>query len=229
MLTYDALGLPDGLGVTNASGLIAGQLTFDTAGVRTVTATVSDGEVTTSRTFTWTVTNVNRAPALTAVADQTSAENATITLPLVASDPDGTALTYSAIGLPASLSVNPATGLITGTLIYTSAGTYAVTATVSDGSTSSSRMFTWTVTNVNRLPVVTAIAGQTHAENEIVTLATAPDPMRNTDLQRDGLRTSAIHAPRRDHGPSYPCGRHRSPSRRRRDARRSQASMDGRM
>ncbi len=181
VLTYDALDLPDGLGVTNASGLIAGHLTFASAGVRTVTATVSDGEVTTSRTFTWTVANVNRAPALTAVADQTSVENATIALPLAASDPDGTPLSYSATGLPASLSVDPATGFITGTLTYTSAGTYAVTAAVSDGSASSSRTFTWTVTNVNRVPVVTAIGDQTHAEDATVTLATgASDPDGDT-------------------------------------------------
>ena len=35
--------------------------------------------------------------------------------------------TYGAAGLPAGLTINPATGVISGTLGYTSAGTYAVT------------------------------------------------------------------------------------------------------
>ena len=70
------------------------------------------------------MTNVNRAPVVTAIADQTSAENAAISLAVTASDPDGDALTYSATGLPASLSISPTTGVIGGTLTYTSAGTY---------------------------------------------------------------------------------------------------------
>src|SRR5207247_372422 len=53
--------------------------------------------------------------------------------------------TYSATGLPPSLTVNAATGLISGTISLTSAGTYSVTATASDGSLSNSKTFTWTV------------------------------------------------------------------------------------
>ena len=77
----------------------------------TVTIAVSDGSLTTSATFHWTVTNVNRAPVVTAPADQTSAENAAITLAVVASDPDGDTLTYSATGLPPGLSINATTGV----------------------------------------------------------------------------------------------------------------------
>ncbi len=128
-LTYSATGLPPVLSLNTATGVIAGTLTFASAGSYTVTATVSDGALTNSKTFPWTVSNVNRAPTLTQPANQTSAENAILSLPLVASDPDGTALTYSATGLPASLSVNATTGVIAGTLTSTSAGTYTVTAT----------------------------------------------------------------------------------------------------
>ena len=81
--------------------MISGTLSYASAGTHPVTATASDGTLATgSTTFTWTVTNVNRAPVLTAIANQTSAENAAITLAVAASDPDGTALTYSATGLP---------------------------------------------------------------------------------------------------------------------------------
>ncbi len=65
-----------------------------------MTVTVSDGTASAAQTFTWTVTNVNRAPVLTALADRTDAENATVSLPVVASDPDSDTLTFSATGLP---------------------------------------------------------------------------------------------------------------------------------
>ncbi len=55
-----------------------------------MTVTVSDGTASATQTFTWTVTNVNRAPALTAVPDRTDAENTVIASPSRAptSDPD---------------------------------------------------------------------------------------------------------------------------------------------
>ncbi len=172
-LTYSATGLPPVLSLNTATGVIAGTLTFASAGSYPVTATVSDGALTNSKTFTWTVSNVNRAPTLTQPANQTSAENATPSLPLVASDPDGTALTYSATGLPASLSVNPTTGVITGTLTSTSAGTYSVTATASDGSLTNGKTFTWTVTDVPQAPNITSLSPTSGSVGTTVTISGA--------------------------------------------------------
>ena len=56
---------------------------------------------------------------------------------------DGDAVTYSAAGLPAGLSIDATSGLISGTV--TAAGSYDVTATVSDGSLTASQTFTWDV------------------------------------------------------------------------------------
>ena len=88
-----------------------------------------------------------------------------VSLPLSASDPDSDPLTYSATGLPPPLSVNPATGLITGTLTRTSAGVHDVTVTASDGVLSHSQTFTWTVTHVNRTPVLANPGNQTTRAN----------------------------------------------------------------
>src|SRR5262249_50758162 len=66
-----------------------------------------------------------------------------VSLQLVATDPDSTVLTYSATGLPPGLSINSATGLISGTLTSATA-TYNLSATVSDGSSSDTEAFTWT-------------------------------------------------------------------------------------
>src|SRR6185436_19232703 len=126
-LTFSATGLPPGLTVNPTTGEISGTLAYTAAGAYTVTVSATDGSLTTSETFHWTVTNTNRAPVVTAPADQTSAEGAVITLPIVATDPDGEPLTFSATGLPPGLNVNATTGEISGTLAYTVAGDYTVT------------------------------------------------------------------------------------------------------
>jgi len=138
--------------------VISGTLSYTSAGTRSVTVTATAGTLSTNAGFTWTVTNVDRAPVMTAIADQTSAENAAISLPVTASDPDGDALTFSATGLPPGLAIAPTTGVISGTLSYTSAGTRSVTVTATAGTLSTSTGFTWTVTNVDRPPIVTAIS-----------------------------------------------------------------------
>ena len=66
-------------------------------------------------------------------------------VPLAVFDGDGVAALFTSIsttGLPAGLSIDTATGLIAGTLPFGSAGTYAVTARVSDGSQIDSKTLT---------------------------------------------------------------------------------------
>ena len=77
----------------------------------------------------------------------------------MATDWDGDALSFSATGLPASVTLNPATGLIAG--VFPAAGVYTITATATDGTLSSSRTFTWTVTGLNRAPLLTNPGAQT--------------------------------------------------------------------
>ena len=144
-VSYSATALPAGLSLNATTGVIAGKLTYSSAGTYAVTVSVSDGTLNASRSFSWTVTNLNAPPVLTAPANQTSLRSTPVSLQLAATDPDGTALTYSASGLPPGVNVNSSTGLISGTLSSTT-GTYTVTAAVSDGSLSSTRTFTWTVT-----------------------------------------------------------------------------------
>ena len=161
VLTYSATGLPTGLSIDDATGLITGQLTTASAGVHQVTATASDGALSHSETFTWTVTEVNQAPIVASLAPQTSAEGAHISLPLSAIDPDGDSLSYDASGLPQSLTIDAATGLIQGTLSYTSAGAHTVVVTVSDGRLSGALTFTWAVANTDRGPVLANPGAQT--------------------------------------------------------------------
>ena len=83
----------------------------------------------------------------------------------MAADVDGDTLTYAASGLPTGLSINTATGLISGSLDFASAGSYPVTVTVTDGIIASpvEASFTWTVGGTNRAPVA---ASQTVTTDE---------------------------------------------------------------
>jgi hypothetical protein len=74
------------------------------------------------------------------------ASDGEVRLPIAAIDPDGDALTFSATGLPASLSIDPSTGLISGRLRPEDAGTYYVTVTATDGRLTQSVTFSWTIT-----------------------------------------------------------------------------------
>ena len=53
---------------------------------------------------------------LTQPANQTSAQNSAVSLTLAGSDPEGAALTFGAAGLPPGLTVNAASGVISGTV-----------------------------------------------------------------------------------------------------------------
>ena len=140
--------------------LIAEDAVQTAAGSAVLTATLlaSDSWAAALAAFRPAQAPLNSPPTLARPANQTSSENSSVSLQLVGSDPDGDTLTYSATGLPPSLSLNAATGLISGTLPFGSAATYAVTATVSDGSQTSSASFTWTVTSSNQGPTITSLS-----------------------------------------------------------------------
>ena len=136
-------------------------------------------------TVSITVTAVNDPPVVTNPGAKTNAEGDSVTLAIVATDPDsGDTLTYSATGLPTSLAINSATGQITGTIGYTAAASspFSVTVTATDPSLATgSAAFAWTVTNTNRAPVLAAIGNKTVAENATLTITpSASDPDGDT-------------------------------------------------
>ena len=98
-LTYSATGLPPGLSINATTGVISGTLPFDAAGAHrdgVGGGWIADDEP----DLPLDGHEHEPAPVVTAPADQTSAEGAAVTLAIVASDPDGDVLTFSATGLP---------------------------------------------------------------------------------------------------------------------------------
>ncbi|MEZ5681427.1 MAG: Ig-like domain-containing protein [Erythrobacter sp.] len=144
--------------------------------VPTITYTVSDGEGgSDTADLDITVDPVNDAPTTVGtIGDQADADADTITSLDVTSfftDIDSPTLTYSASGLPAGLTIDPVTGVISGTVDNSasqggSGGVYSVTVTATDGDGASvDQTFDWTVTNP--APVATDDTDSTNEDTPV--------------------------------------------------------------
>ncbi len=153
-----ATGLPPGLSIDPTTGVISGVIGLRAAGTYSVVVNATDGTVTGSTRFTWNVADTT-PPALTNPGPQSSNEDTAINLTIQAVDADS----FSATGLPPGLSINPSTGVISGTVLGAS-GTFQVTVSATDGSAVNSITFPWTV---NQIPIAIAI---TNVQNTYVGL-----------------------------------------------------------
>ncbi|MFO1170036.1 MAG: Ig-like domain-containing protein [Hyphomicrobiaceae bacterium] len=200
-LTFSATGLPPGLSIS-AAGVVTGTVdhSASVAGPYTVTVTATDDHgATTQQTFTWTIDN----PAPTAVNDSgTTGENTILNGDVTPgtvgqdSDPDGDALTVTAVngvGTNVGAGVSGSNG---GTFTIQSTGSYsfdpgtafddlavgesrttAVTYTISDGEGGTdTATVSITVTGVNDAPVA--------ADDTIP--VTEDTPVSGTVLDNDG-------------------------------------------
>jgi hypothetical protein len=123
-----------------------------------VTYTIIDGHGhMASTTVTVTVVGTNEAPTTTAAipdrSDLDSQGGIAVDISTAFQDIDGDKLAYAASGLPPGMTIDPATGMIRGTMDHSASqggnnGRYTVTVTASDPyGASVSRTFVWQVTN----------------------------------------------------------------------------------
>jgi hypothetical protein len=145
-LTYGAAGLPAGLTIASATGLISGKPT--TAGVYNVAVSATNtANVSATQSFAWSIlaaTSATSSPLLTNPGSQASTAGQAVALQLVATDPGGLALTYRATGLPAGLTIASATGRISGTPTTASVYNVSVSATNTAG-LAATQSFAWTI------------------------------------------------------------------------------------
>jgi lysophospholipase L1-like esterase len=199
-LTFEASPLPPGLTLNPDTGLISGTISYE-ASVGSpydvlVTVTDPDNNMD-SKMFEWTVTNTNREPQLVAPSPLPShAEGATVSLQIQANDPDGDGLSYAATGLPTGLSINPATGKVTGTVSYDAYTGFPIKVTVTVTDDDGSDPASCDLNSTGRSPPPTArrrlddIADRSHPEGtEVSFLAKASDP------DKDALTFSAEGLP----------------------------------
>ena len=177
-LTYSATGLPSGLSINSTTGSISGTISDDADdnSPYAVTITVSDdGDPAKSAeaSFTWNVSAFNHAPTITAISDQTDITKDIISLQVSAADSDGDDLSYTAIALPSGLSINPNTGLISGTISddANDSSPYSITITVTDDgdpAKSAQASFTWNVSAFNNAPTIDVISNQTNIAKDVI-------------------------------------------------------------
>ena len=162
----------------DGTATLEGTPTNDDVGDNAVDLEVVDGAGRFSaQSFTIVVANVNNPPTVVApTGDQTFDQGTDVNLDasLAFEDIDvGDVLSYSATGLPASLSVDPASGAITGTITnddFVNGPDYAVTVTADDGNGGTvDDSFTITITNVNDAPEFTSTPVTSATTGELYT------------------------------------------------------------
>src|SRR6202011_5386844 len=164
-LTFTAV-LPAGLSINAATGVISGTPTDAAYGSRPVTVTATDlhGKAV-SESFTFVVGDTG--PTATAIAGQTANEGQAFSLDVsshFAAPAAGDTLTFAAT-LPAGLSINAGTGVISGTPADAAYGSNPVVVTATDAHGKAvSESFTFVVGDTG--PTGTAIANQSANEGQ---------------------------------------------------------------
>ncbi len=198
-LAFTSPDIPSWMTINPATGEITGTPPADASqggpnsdGVYTVTVvgTDPDGEaVSTTVTYTFT----NPAPVVdTAIGPQAAVDGETVSIPSMISDPDGDTLTYSATDLPAGLSIDPATGEITGELDSSASqggpnsdGVYTITITADDGE-GGSITDTFDLTVTNPAPIAQDDVATTSEDTPVITGSVFADNGGGVDADPDG-------------------------------------------
>jgi type II secretory pathway component PulJ len=150
--TWSATGLPAGLSIDAGTGVISGTPT--TAAVSTPTFTLSDAFGDTAATKQYTIA-INAAPSISTSSPlPTWGQNVANYSTTVAGSAGTTPYVWSATGLPAGLTMNSSTGVVSGTPTAAGVSTVAVTLTDASGVTATKNLSLTISTN----PIITSIA-----------------------------------------------------------------------
>ena len=156
---------------------------------------VSDGALSDCETITVTVNEVNVAPVLGTIGNQTIDELATLTFTAAATDSDipVQTLAFSLVGAPIDATIDPATGAFSWTPTEAQGpATYTFDVCVSDGALTDCETITVTVNEVNTAPVLGSIGNKNVNElTELTFIATAAD----NDIPAQTLTFSLVGGP----------------------------------
>lgn len=202
-LTFAAAGLPAGVSIDPSSGLVSGTISAAAPQSNsTATITVTDNgapPLSTSRSFSWQITQGNEAPVLLPIPDQQPDIAGKVAFTARATDGDGGDILnfWLADGIdpvPAGATVNSANGSFTWMPSDDQYGaTYRINVGVSDSGSprlSDTQLVQITIPRLNVAPTVTSPGNQQSDEGEVVALQIAA-----ADPDNDPLRFSATGLP----------------------------------
>ena len=198
LLSYGATNLPPGLSIDPTYGTITGSVSYSDAASSpyVVTVTATNDRLSDSQTFLWNVTPP--APSIDNATDPVwdglnSAEGEALSVPVVASDAANRPLSFGATGLPAGLTIDATSGIISGIVAAgDDTGTpYDVTVSVSNGYKAATLEFPWTVT----LDSLAVPADRTSTVGDAVSLpiqASGPPGSTSLPIQASGPPGSTL-------------------------------------
>ena len=196
-------GAPVGSSVNSSTGEISWTPSEGQGpGTYTLRVVVSDNGspvLSSSQTFSVSVNEVNVAPFLATIADQTVAEGSTMNAFVAGADLDlpSQGLTFSlGSGAPSGVTIDPTSGVVTWTPDESQGGaTHTITVVLTDdgtGNLSSSQTFEVNTLEVNTTPVIGDIGERSiRAGNELSVSVSASDP----DIPADTLTISSPFGP----------------------------------
>jgi hypothetical protein len=211
-LIYALLSAPSGTTIDPGSGAIRwtpGE--SEDSATYTITVTVTDTnpaainerQFTITNSFTVTVNESNRPPALTVPADQVITEETPLSVAALATDPDlpANALAFALVCPPSGMTIDPGSGEIIWTPSEAQGSNlYTIAVTVTDTNPAAANEKQLTVTNTfkvtvnesNRPPELTVPADQVLTEETLLSVsASAADP----DLPTNALTFALVSPP----------------------------------
>ena len=186
-------------GIQSGIGSIEFSPTINDGGeylIRVIATDNGEPALSRSETFLLTVVGSNNPPVLSEVADTAMSEGDTLTMSFSATDPDQDNVSLRIEELPEFMSFtinSDGTNLFTATPGFNDADEYSISVIADDDGSpakSDTMTFVLTVNNVNRPPVITAIADQTVTEKDTLNFS-----ITVTDPDGDILTLSASNLP----------------------------------
>jgi len=189
--TYTVTPAVTGAAVNPTTGVFTWTPAASTSGSYQVVVFASDGVNTTPSSIATVTVTPNSKPVIAAIAEQTATENVALGFTVSATDANSDAIAYSYTVSPAIATNVPtldaATGVFAWTPSYTQAGTYTFTISASDGIESTTATVSVVVADVNRTPVLAAVAAQSVDEMTALSIQLAA-----TDEDTDNTLTYAF-------------------------------------